>query len=81
MDLYERLKREARFMARFRGHRLFPIRRTDTFINKNSGHARGAAKCRNCPAWVQIDIQPEANGVDIGGPAISTHCPTDSKWC
>jgi hypothetical protein len=79
LGLYKKLKRSAREATAFRGHILHPIRRTNNYPGETAYH--GAAKCRTCPAWVQVNTRPQPNGIDIGGPAVAMTCPTDKKWC
>ena len=32
------------------------------------------AKCRQCEKWVQVELNPAPNSIDIGGPAVALGC-------
>jgi hypothetical protein len=74
---FETNKREARLACAFRGHVMSPLRLT----RKDAGRRRAAAKCRNCPAWLNVLEHPDSNECEAGGPALAMTCPTDEKWC
>jgi hypothetical protein len=58
------LKARARRAVGRRGHQLGRWER--------DGH-RAHATCR-CGAWVQVNVDPQANSLDIGGPALTQSC-------
>jgi hypothetical protein len=71
MTTFDRLSREARAAARWRGHDLTHFRPIDTH------HWR--AQCRNCPADVDVNLHPLPNEIDISGEAVALNCPVDRR--
>jgi hypothetical protein len=33
------------------------------------------SKCRWCDAWVQVNVRPLPNQIEVGGPAVALNCP------
>ncbi len=62
------LQDEALESCKFRGHKMGKFNKYNI------------SECTICKAWVQVDDKPAPNGIDIGGPAVALHCPTDPKW-
>jgi hypothetical protein len=64
------LRRSAAKSAAARGHELGTWT-TDT------ARGRAYAECvvADCRAWVQVEINPAANSIDIGGSAVALGCP------
>ena len=58
----------------FRGHR---IRWTKAIPGNYRYTQQG--NCTKCPAWVDLNTNPPANGIDIGGPAVALDCPAIPK--
>lgn len=71
MTKAQTLRLKARSAAEIRGHELEKFR--------SNGPTSWYAECTNeyCAAWVIVDIDPEANGIDIGGPIVATTCPLE----
>lgn len=69
----ERLKREARDAATWRGHRLTPFR-TWAWRDATTRPTRAHADCRDCGRGVTVDVAPAPNGIDIGGAAVAVNC-------
>lgn len=67
MTKKERLKKEAREAATWRGHKLGRF-------NGGTLPSAASAECMTCGQWVIIDTQPLPNGMEIGGPAIALNC-------
>jgi len=70
-----RLTMRARQSARFRRHSLGPF--------KYTGHTSAVAECVHCKMWVEVDTNPPANGIDIGGSAVALDCTKrkdDDRW-
>jgi len=67
MTRLERLKREARQAAAFRGHDLGPFRAV--------GSGRWAATCRTCGATAVVIPRPLPNEVEVFGAAVGGNCP------
>ena len=65
MTRLERLIREAREAAQFRGHNL------TRFDRRTHG---AYAECVNCQKWVAVETRPMPNSIDIGGPAVAVGC-------
>lgn len=63
----QRLRREARAGARWRGHNLAPFRPLET---GRTWHAT----CTACGREVVIDVKPPPNGIDIAGEAVALDC-------
>ncbi|KKM71239.1 hypothetical protein LCGC14_1432690 [marine sediment metagenome] len=66
MTRIQRLKAEARESATWRGHDMIRF----TVLSEY----RVEAVCRDCGAYVQVDANPAANGIDIGGTAVAINC-------
>jgi hypothetical protein len=64
--LKKKLLWDARGSAELRWHKLNKFKKT-------SNHTWLAA-CKHCAMWVQVDTNPPANGIDIGGPAVALNC-------
>lgn len=83
MHRYDRLRNEARNAAECRGHVLSKF---EKFVHGRVYHSThmhivGIAYCilynsknHQCRQWVQIDTNPQPNGIDIGGPAVAVNC-------
>jgi len=63
------LREAAEESCLFRGHALH-------WVPPYHGERKSSqsAFCIRCGAWVQVDTQPDANGIDIGGPAVALSC-------
>lgn len=59
---------QAKDSASRRGHVL------NSFSQATGARGRTSAECASCGAWVQVDTDPPANGVDVGGPAVAVDC-------
>lgn len=69
MTRFDKLKREARQAATYRGHRLSPFRTL-----KAAGVRKvGRAACP-CGMDVQVETHPAPNSIDIGGEAVALNC-------
>ncbi len=71
----QRLKRDARAAATWRGHsmRLFiPVG------TREYKPIQWAACCRNCSAAMVVNIKPAPNEIDIGGTAVALNCPVNN---
>lgn len=66
MSRARRLKEQAKESCLFRGHQMTHFRQTmpGVFL----------AKCRQCDKWVQVELNPAPNSIDIGGPAVALGC-------
>ena len=62
-----RLKKDALESAMFRGHSMYPF----VTIVPN---VVARSHCQNCGKDVQVDTEPDANGIDIGGTAVALSC-------
>ena len=62
-----RLKQEALGACRWRRHSMG--RWSDSTKGKTS-----LCTCKKCGKWVQVDVSPPPNGIDIGGPAVALGC-------
>lgn len=60
------LKHEALTSCLVRGHSMKRFEKTDSGVFY--------AECKDCYMWVQVDLHPSPNGIDIGGPAIVLDC-------
>jgi hypothetical protein len=67
---WDRLRREARATMVWRGHA--PKRISNYSMRPN--RLTGIINCQRCDAWVMIDTNPPANGIDIGGPGVAITC-------
>jgi hypothetical protein len=67
MTKIERLKREAKDAATWRGHTL------RTYITNRSNGA-AYTTCKHCLAWVAVKVKPLPNEIDIGGSAVAINC-------
>lgn len=67
MTYFNRLKREAKESATWRGH---DMKRFKTFKPNQVAES----VCRGCNAYVQIDTKPLPNGISIRGDAIALNC-------
>ncbi len=56
----ETLKKRAQSSTSFRGHKM--------------KWNNGLGTCKHCGAWVQLNIKPLPNDIDIGGPAVAINC-------
>lgn len=66
MTKLQRLKREARDVATWRGHTLARFRSSDTRYH--------FAQCSQCNQGVQVALRPYSNEIDIGGEAVALNC-------
>ena len=66
MTKLNRLKREAREIADWRGHTLAHFHATDTRYH--------FAQCAWCNQGVSVTLTPRANEIDIGGEAVALNC-------
>lgn len=68
------LQTKAGLAAAWRGHAL-------GLWQAEREHARALASCTNlgCQAWVQVQVAPPPNGIDIGGPAVALNCPAPEQ--
>ncbi len=70
MTTIDRLKREAKAAADWRGHKM----------SKWYGGGRSSEKfceCEVCHARAYVDANPPANGIDVAGRAVALNCPWD----
>ena len=67
MTKLNRLKREARDAAEWRGHTLARFRASDTRYH--------FAQCTQCNQGVSVTLTPRPNEIDIGGEAVALNCP------
>lgn len=65
MTRFQKLRKEAREVAAWRGHEL------NHFVVDQYG---AIATCRNCSADVAITLRPMPNEIDIGGSAVAIGC-------
>jgi transcription elongation factor Elf1 len=78
MRKIERLRREALATCKFCGHKMGRFR---TLASRDDGVAVvRVAHCRVCDKQVAIDSCPMANGIEIGGEAVSLDCEADSRF-
>jgi hypothetical protein len=68
MTALYKLKISALESTTFRGH---------TMGAWDDSPNRSMSKCLRCGAWVQVEIKPAPNSIDIGGPAVAMHCKGD----
>jgi hypothetical protein len=62
-----KLIKRAREACRKRHHRMkFKRNPLDRF--------RALGTCTECGKWVQCLVKPQANEIDVGGPAVATGC-------
>jgi hypothetical protein len=61
------LKNEAMESCDFRGHKMGAW--IDGFDGKTS-----QCECSICDAWVVVETNPMANGIDVGGSAVAVGC-------
>lgn len=66
-----RLKEEARQSATNAGHTMGRFRTQ----SKTPDRTVAEALCLKCGAYVQVDTNPPANGIDIGGDVFGKTCP------
>jgi hypothetical protein len=73
MRLMDRLKKEARKAATFRGHELSKFK-AHSFQTKLA-----SATClkAGCQASVQVNTFPQPHEIDVGGTAVALDCPVD----
>ena len=66
MTKMRRLMKEAKEGAVWMGHT----------VGRWELYSKGWAEltCKTCGAWVQVQTNPPANGIDIGGPAVAESC-------
>lgn len=64
------LKREAREATDWRGHHMRPWE----LLQSSNSREVWQAVCGVCGKSVQIDTNPPANGIDIGGEAVALNC-------
>jgi hypothetical protein len=57
--------------SEWRGHDIYNLDITQRGENRMTGYM----ECRNCTAYVQVDTNPPANGIDIGGTSVALNCP------
>lgn len=71
MRKVERLKKEARECAEWRGHKL------GRFVRHSWRKGHWFADCQNehCTAGVYIELDPLPNSIDISGAAVAVDCP------
>lgn len=76
MTALDSLEAEARQAAVRRGHDLSHWRED----REQPARASAQASCLkpDCTAWVQVQVAPPPNGIDIGGPAVALNCPSQS---
>lgn len=67
--MLDRLKREARTAAMWRGHNL------GRFVTATATRAYATCQNEGCTAGVSVDTHPAPNGIDIGGDAVAVGCP------
>lgn len=72
MTKLNKLKKEAREAAEFRGHRLQRFRH-DSKTNAYAYCATG------CGMGVFVSTNPPPNGIDISGRAVAVQCPNEGK--
>ena len=75
--LLDSLVIEAISASRQRGHLIFPSSKGELA----NGKYQETFECKRpgCIAYVQVMPDPPANGIEIGGTAISLDCPT-RRW-
>ena len=39
-----------------------------------------SAECKRCGAYVQIDVRPPPNGIDVGGTAVAVNCEESPRY-
>ena len=59
------LKVSATKSAKIRGHKMKP------WLPIDGG---AFCQCGICDQWVQVLVKPQANQIDIGGPAVAINC-------
>jgi hypothetical protein len=64
----KRLKKEAMDSAMWRGHSF-----RGAWLAHDCGYLF-SRECRVCGAWVQVNLKPVANDIDIGGTAVAINC-------
>lgn len=76
MRKVDRLKQEAKESCEWRGHNMGNFQRDGRMYHGFC--VKYTSVCRNpgCSAYVQINTQPAANEIDIGGTAVALNCPT-----
>jgi hypothetical protein len=71
MRLIDRLKRDARRAATFRGHKL------SRFAAHHFQTKLASATCTHegCEAKVTVNTFPQPHEIDVGGTAVALNCP------
>jgi len=64
------LKHSAKVSANARGHKLGVWT-----TNEARGMAYAECLVSDCHAWVQVEREPAANSIDVGGSAVAINCP------
>jgi hypothetical protein len=68
-----RLRGRARYAAERRGHVL------THFAYDSARKLSASAQCVLCHAWVQVNVRPAANEIDVGGTAVALNCKAVDK--
>lgn len=71
MKRIDRLKRQARQAAGWRGHEPGKFKPDRFWKTVHIAH------CNHCPCSVAVDPKPPANGIDICGDAVAINCHDD----
>ena len=66
MTKEQKLKREAKKAARFRGHKMGVWQQIGLYCS--------TSRCKECNMAVTVDLLPPLNGIDIGGKAVALDC-------
>lgn len=64
------LAKQATRAAEFRGHRLSSWE----WDTRPNGRVIGHAQCPDCSYSAHVDTDPDPNGIDISGTAVSLNC-------
>ena len=72
MTKFNRLRKDALQAARQHGHKM-ELHWHDW--GGWGGTERAEWTCKTCGAYVQVNVTPAPNGIDIGGTAVAQDCP------
>ena len=70
MTKLDKLKKEANEACKFRGHDMGEWQDSFDTVNGDISYC----ECKVCGKWVQVETKPQANSIDIGGPAVAVGC-------
>jgi hypothetical protein len=68
MTALKRLKMRAKESCEWRGHNM-------SYFKQKPCSTAHDSFCINCGAMVVVQVNPPANGINIGGEAVALNCP------